>query len=221
MKFNEIDYTRFIKSFNGNITPFPKVGVRPLGRVIYLRHDIDAKLDHSVMMAQIEADMGIKSTYFVLNTAEYFKQDISKELDIIKACGHEIGWHNSAMETWYLDGMVKPIRFYVESPLSVLRNRYGCNVRGTAAHYVARPNDQTFRNYNIWKLNWQSKSQIPVETFTLEEFGLEYEAYVLHRDIYLCDSGKQWSINPIETAKTFNGKQDCIIQILIHPQWWY
>lgn len=222
MTFKGQHYRNLLGLFVGLIVPFPSIeaDANRFGRKIYLRHDIDGFINHSVQMAQIERDLGIKSTYFVLDTADYFKNDISKELEIIQACGHEIGWHNAAMEAWYLDGMVKPVKDYITRPLGVLRERYGVNVRGTAAHYVKPPNEHLFRNYNLFDLRWAHQSKVEVQRFTLKEFGLEYEAYYIKRDMYLCDSGGNWNIDPFEAANKFNSSENCTIQILIHPQWW-
>jgi len=40
-------------------------------RSVILRHDIDMDIDRAVRMAQIEAEMGAASTYFVLVTSNF------------------------------------------------------------------------------------------------------------------------------------------------------
>jgi hypothetical protein len=222
MKFQETDYRNFLLSLNGEFKFFPpSLGDGPpKGRTIYLRHDIDGHPENSVAMSLIEKDMGIKSTYFVLNTATYFENDLSKELDIIKSGGHEIGWHNSALYTWVVEGETKPLREYIETPLKILRERYGCRIRGSAAHCVKVPYIDVFRNYQIWEWAWMVPPTIDFEKFNMLEFGLDYEAYATLRGIYLCDSANKWNRNPGETIALFNSTENITMQLLIHPQWW-
>ena len=223
MKFNGRDYKELISSIDGDFRFFPAVGTdRPDGRVVYLRHDIDGRPELAAEMALLELEMGIRSTYFVLNTHPYWKKEaeLEKVIDTILGCGHEIGWHNAAVEEWFLDGKVRPMREYFTEPLQVLRERYGVPVRGTSAHYVSKPNDQTFRNYNAFNLPFRNYSQIPLEQYDLSEFGLEYETYFVTYDIYLCDSGKAWNEDPDAVIGLFNRMKNSILQLLIHPQWW-
>ena len=222
MKFHGLEYRDFLKQFKDPFLMFPSIaddGEKP-GRLIYLRHDIDDNIENSVAMAKIEAGMGIKSTYFVLDTADYFKRNISKELNFIRDCGHEIGWHNNALYSWYADHMQKSLKFYIIGPLYVLRTMYGITVRGSASHFVPNHSEHLFHNYNIWTLPYKFQSTIANDQFTLEEFGLEYETYFLQRDIYLCDSANRWNRDMELTVEDFNGRENCKMQILIHPQWW-
>lgn len=220
MNFNGIDYRDYLKTLGGPFLPFPAIGQDPKGvRRIYLRHDIDGKIENSVRMAHLEAELGIKSTYFVLDTASYWNYDISHELAEIKSLGHEIGWHNDALQAWYLDGRKKPLRNYITVPLMILR-AHGLRVRGTSAHYVSPPNDQTFRNYNLWNLPYSHREQIPVEKFMLADFSLEYECSYIKYDLYQCDSGNKWFLPPGDVVERYHREQ-ITLQLLIHPQWWH
>jgi hypothetical protein len=223
MTFKGISYRDFLGLFVAPFVFFPSLRddeETPRGRKIYLRHDIDMDPRKAAEMAKIEKDLNIRSTYFILDTAEYFKRDISGEIETIKSCGHEIGWHNDAFQQWMKEGQSKPIRHYIETPLRELRKRYGCNVRGTSAHFVAHENEHLYHNYNIWSINYKYQNLIPVEKFNLLDFNLEYETYKVNRNIYLCDSGNNWNIDPYEAALMFKSFTNCTIQILIHPQWW-
>ena len=61
-----------------------------------LRHDIDNDLEKALELARIEQDLGVKSTYFVLVTSDFyniFSNKSEKLLDAISKCGHDIGLH--------------------------------------------------------------------------------------------------------------------------------
>jgi hypothetical protein len=221
MNFKDTDYREFLLSIKAPFVFFPAIADdKPTpGRKVYLRHDIDMRIDHAVLMARIEAEMGIRSTYFVLDTASYFLLNIQKEITEIQSYGHEIGWHNDAVQAWYLTGRFRPIREFIETPLKKLRD-YGAKVRGTAGHFVAHENELIFHNYNIWKLKFNFQSVIPIEQFDLSEFGLEYETYYIKNNIYFCDSGNEWNHNPVSVVQDFNSRENYTMQLLIHPQWW-
>ncbi len=221
MTFCGIDYKCFLLSILAPFVFFPALedDKPPRMRKVYLRHDIDMRMDRAVAMARVEAEMGVRSTYFVLDTAAYFKEDLSRDVKEILSYGHEVGWHNDAFQAWFLDGMKRPVREFIETPINKLRN-YGATVRGTAGHFVAHDIEHLFHNYNIWKLPYKFQSIIPCQQFNLRDFGLEYETYFLERDHYLCDSGNHWNLDPQKVVAMFNNSDNDIMQILIHPQWW-
>lgn len=61
-----------------------------------LRHDIDYSLDKAVRFSQMEAFMGVRSTYFVMLTNQFYNvlsRSARESLKELIACGHEIGLH--------------------------------------------------------------------------------------------------------------------------------
>lgn len=66
------------------------------GKVLLLRHDVDLDLDAALQMAEIEASLGICSTYFAMASGAYYNPFSDKNRSILKrieALGHEIGLH--------------------------------------------------------------------------------------------------------------------------------
>lgn len=65
-------------------------------RCVILRHDIDNDIEKALELAKVEKELGVKSTYFVLITSDFynvFSARSEKLLREILACGHEIGLH--------------------------------------------------------------------------------------------------------------------------------
>ena len=199
------------------------------GPGIILRHDIDADLGKAVRMAEIEAgrDANInramfchgntplaKSTYFVLNTARYWKsKEMIPSLRYIQRLGHEIGWKNNAAVECAMTG--KKLELCIREPLEYLRS-HGITIRGTAAHGDKLCYKLGLMNYNIFCFpspGWDFWGNL--RTFTLEEFGLEYEAYHVPYDDYLidCHSGQ-------EEAGIKHWESGGRYQIVIYPQNW-
>jgi len=77
------------------IVPFCKLPNKDIPYLI-LRHDIDISLPAALKMAQIEKDLNIKSTYFVLFSSKVYNVLEGDNVDILKQIsklGHEIGLH--------------------------------------------------------------------------------------------------------------------------------
>lgn len=65
-------------------------------RCVILRHDIDTSLAQAVRLAELEAEAGVKSTYFVLLRTEFYNPASRRSQDAlhrIQTLGHEIGLH--------------------------------------------------------------------------------------------------------------------------------
>jgi len=61
-----------------------------------VRHDIDYNLDKALEMAQLEFEIGIKATYFILLSSDNYNPftfENQKIIRTIKDMGHEIGLH--------------------------------------------------------------------------------------------------------------------------------
>ena len=218
------DYIQLIRSFEGEIVPFPAMKDDPgiKGKRIYLRHDIDLDLKRAMDMAELEHKNGIRSAYFFLNTAGYWDA-MTNEPGLFEQMGHEVGWHNNALSQFYVYNKGKGLKDIIEEPLKVLREQFGCTIRGTASHGDNYCASMQFINYHAFGL--QSKVvRFPIREdhpiFNLSDFQLEYEAYFLKRNFYLSDSSGHFEEEAPLLLGKFNSMQDCTIQILCHPNRW-
>lgn len=67
-----------------------------VSRCVILRHDIDTSLSQAVRLAELEAEEGVSSTWFVLLRTDcynVFSKAGKEALDRIYSLGHEIGLH--------------------------------------------------------------------------------------------------------------------------------
>lgn len=65
-------------------------------RCVILRHDIDQSLSQAVRLAELEAEEGVRSTWFVLLRTDFynaFSKAGTEALRRIRSLGHEIGLH--------------------------------------------------------------------------------------------------------------------------------
>lgn len=82
---------------------------------VILRHDIDTSLPQAVKLAELEADEGVQSTWFILLRTDFynvFSKSGQEALDRIRSLGHEIGLHfdeASYVPALDLDGVVQSV----------------------------------------------------------------------------------------------------------------
>jgi hypothetical protein len=234
------DYAELLESIKAPKHPLKAAisGVPTLAmwsnKAVLVRHDIDYRMDHALEFARAEAAMGCHATYFLLHTANYF--DYSKVFGMQVAelhdLGHEVGLHSSFISDWYVNGgKCEP-----ERPIKFLRD-HAFPVVGTAAHGDRLCYEHDFVNYEVWKECQKPREKPgPWPKFNLSDFGLAYEAYSLHRDAYLTDTGHHWKgalrfmplferwsdpLSKEQTIEGFNAMDNtAIMQLLVHPIWW-
>ena len=70
--------------------------------VIALRHDIDHDLDLALEMAHHEHERGIRATYFLLHTCDYWNDPrFTQKCAQLQDYGHEIGLHLNLLTEWF------------------------------------------------------------------------------------------------------------------------
>ena len=220
--------------------------------VIGLRHDCDANhsLATAVDMARWEAELGYRSTYFILHTSPYWKYSWFEEaLEDIAMAGHEIGIHVDALAESLVTGEDPDL--ILERAIKRLRD-LGHSIRGAVGH----GNPLCLRDRMEWESPFANDEQflecrrpdhgaadreinrgaasLRLRPRPLADFGLEYEAlWCAHPWAWRCsDSGGKW-LNPgfEETAEIFAKQTDVTVlpnateaprqlHLLIHPDWW-
>jgi hypothetical protein len=199
--------------------------------IVLLRHDVDDDLDASVRMASLEMECGVVATYFILNTAPYWKKNdetMWEKIKKIEGMGHEIAWHNNLITEWILahnwkEGYTFPaheidndiMTRFINDTLAIFKKNK-INVKGTASHGDKLCYKYGYINYEVFEectrmdfdMGFAPKT-ITHPVVKMKDFGLKYEAYHLPRDKYY------WKVLPTEADL-----QEGITQVLIHPQWW-
>ncbi len=203
--------------------------------IVGLRHDVDFNPFKALEMAQIEKGYGIRATYFLLSTAEYYghisgsKMVRSTGIDYlykeIHKTGAEIGIHNdllTIMIIYKLDPFLfnkEELAFYKSLRIRI----YGTAAHGSPLAKITVPNYQIFSDFaKSDSVAYQGK-KYPLGKHSLKKYGFKYEAYFINYNIYFSDSRGKWNdpegFNGI-LKKLDNSKPGDRIQILAHPDWW-
>lgn len=238
--FRWSDYNLLMEKLSGGkFTVLPINEMRqhydPTRVVVGLRHDMDFNAFRGLEMADIEKSFGIRSTYYVLATAEYYGQlnhngvirntGMDSLYKRISNRGAEIGIHNDLLTVMISYGL-DPFLFNARE--LEFFNSIGITIHGTASHgspiaRVTVPNYQIFSDFAIKDSVEYNGRKYPLGIKTLADFGYEYEAYFIDYNIYISDSGGKWN-DPEDFTGILKRLDNSVpgdrIQILVHPDWW-
>lgn len=165
-------------------------------KVIFLRHDIDASVSMALQMAEFEAELGVRSTYFVLPNSPLYnllEDEVIEILIKIRNMGHWTGLHVDLPNTALFKNVT------IEEATNILFKSFSSLVPFEPVISYHRP--------------------------TRDVFGLKFESFVntyenrFFKDIkYLSDSKKNWREGcPCQVI--LEGKYEQL-QLLTHPVWW-
>lgn len=163
-----------------------------------LRHDIDIDLHLALEMAKIEADLGIKSTYFImLRSPVYnlFSRSNSIALNQILILGHDLGLHYDA---GFHSRKSIPLVKSIMNEIKVLETMFGKKIKCVSFH--------------------QPSKEIISSNLDLKPFKNTYNDYDMAGFHYVSDSNKNWKKE--SAYEIYSNKIYDKFQLLIHPIWW-
>lgn len=201
MRFTYSDYENMLKLLLDNGYAVADYNTHSkFDKCAILRHDIDYDLEKALPFAKLEKECGVKSTYFVLVTSDFYNVFSSSSqgvLNSISGLGHNIGLHFD--EVRYPDLFGKPERLkekiLIESEL--LSKATGLAVESVSMH---RPSKQIL----------EANISIPgiVNSYS-DEFFKNFK--------YLSDSRRNWR-EPIE--EIIKNQKYARLHILTHAFWY-
>lgn len=171
----------------------------PAARYFVLRHDIDYSPEAALRMAQLEAGMGIRATYFLLLNTSYYNllsEEYCKCPRKLIELGHDVGFHYdvAALSCAGKDRLGDTLRAHV----AMLEQLTRTPVRAIAMHNPSVSGEDPFRGHR--------------------EFLNVYDDRCVKEGAYFSDSCGVW--RP-ETLNVFqSGTLPPRFQLLIHPMFW-
>jgi hypothetical protein len=166
---------------------------------LILRHDIDQSLDKAKIMSEIEADLGISSTYFLFLKSPFYNMFSYNGEECIRSIisnNHYIGLHFDYSK--YSFHTVSQLTYQIKKEAEFLQSYFGVKVDSISFH---RPLDVDFFN----KLE-------------LSLYPHAYEDIFMDDYKYFSDSRGSWRFgNPLESIEYQEKKN---LHLLIHPIWW-
>lgn len=235
MDFTVKKYTELLKTLikqDYSFLTFKEFLEHPVSKCIVLRHDVDLLPENSLRFAEIEHELGLKSTFFFQMEPTIYKIDIVKR---ISELGHEIGYHYKDIETisssnyWHWNNGLDYELILDLGYESFLKNlakiREDVTVKTICMHGSPRCK---LDNKIIWQKYDYRK---------LDLIGEPYYAINWNDVAYLTDSGRRWNGEKFIVRDKVNSKfkfdfystDDIIknidklpdrIMITTHPQRW-
>ncbi len=139
-------------------------------KVVILRHDVDRKIVNALRMAELEHNLGIRSSY-------YFRYPYTFEPEIItqiQSLGHEVGYHYETLTK--AKGNVELAATLFEKELAAFRNVCEVNTICMHGNVLSR-----YDNRDLWKHIEMNNYNI------LGEASLSIE-----NAVYFTDTGRKW-----------------------------
>ena len=161
------------------------------GSHVVLRHDVDRFPRRSLALAELEAELGIRSTYFFRVKPVSFSE---KVIARIKELGHEIGYHYEVLSDAQGD-IDLAWKLFVRNLTKF--EQFG-GVKTISMH--GRP-FSAWDNRSLWK------------HFNYRKLGIKLEVYMdidWSKYLYLTDTGRTWNGNysirdNVQNGKNFQG----------------
>lgn len=177
-------------------------------RFCVLRHDIEFSVDRALLLARIESDLGVTSTYTVQlrnNTYNALSQKNIEVVQEIKKLGHQIGLHQNPPKMSD-DELVE----YIQKDIETLEHYYGFEVDRFAFHRCGS-NPQILEKY----------VQVPDKINCYDKRFFHYFKGNKPKDFrvhYLADSNHLWKYgHPLYVDYTVYPFR---MQLLTHPYSW-
>ena len=138
-----------------------------------IRHDVDLRPNFSLRIAQVEAEMGVKATYYFRTVAESYDEAIIKQ---IVSLGHRAGYHYECLTT--CNGNIEAA--YEDFCHNLERLRKVVPITTACAHGSPR---SPWNSQDIWNQH------------DIHALGIEYEPMLdtdFSTTLYLTDTGRRW-----------------------------
>ena len=170
-------------------------------KCVILRHDVDFNIEKAYEFAKFEYENGIKSTYFVLVSSEFYNLYSKRNRDIlssIQKMGHTIGLHYDEMAYEKDFGDIDKTKENIREEIRVLSSILGEKVDCFSYH---RPSRSVLESYIEIENVINSYSKVFFEEFK-----------------YLSDSRMHWREPVVDIAE--NAKYEKL-HVLTHPFWYF
>lgn len=165
---------------------------------VVLRHDIDYSIDSAVRLGQLEYDLGVQSTYFVLLRTDFYNPASQHSLNMLRSLqsmGHEIGLHFD--EKAYPEGTQEETVKRILKERDILERILETPVTTVSMH---RPSKATL----------EADLQIPG---MVNSYGKTF----FHDFKYLSDSRRHWREPVLEIIRSGEYER---LHILTHAFWY-
>lgn len=196
MEYTYEEYKNIISSINDSDSKFGSYNDKDQDNVVILRHDVDWSPKKAKIMAEIESNHGVQSTYFFLLTSPFynsFERSVRKKIKEIDKMGHDVGLHFSTHQYWSSEPQPGELVAAVHREQRVLSELVDNPASAVSFHIPPE-----------WILSRK-----------FESFISAYEPQFFKKFTYLADSNQRWRDDP-PLGEIVPSR----LQMLVHPGLW-
>jgi hypothetical protein len=175
----------------------PELLQRDERTVCFLRHDIDYDPGCVPPISAIEAERGVRATYFFQTACPFYRADDDKVATVIRdvlRAGHWLGLHFDATKTPDDERVLDE----VDAAAAELESRFGAPVRAVSFHM---PTHRPVRHLRLRG----------------ERINTYAPAFFDHVE-YVSDSNQNWRGKDL--GRILSEARPRLLQVLTHPVWW-
>jgi hypothetical protein len=163
---------------------FSEYLMQPDGRVIMLRHDVDARKQNSLLFAKLLHARGIKGSFYFRMVPQSIDAEVIKE---IAGMGHEIGYHYEDMDFARKQFPAGTVKSGLYDQAWVLFKKHLSQLREISPVTTISMHGSPRSKYDN-KALWQK--------YDFRELGIIGEPYLdidFNEVAYLTDTGRRWN----------------------------
>jgi len=172
---------------------------------VFLRHDVDADLEAAVAMAELECNLGIRSTYFLMLTSPLYNllnNEFARLGRRLVSLGHAVGLHYDENYNSSIRMNSSDTSLDIQAQAALIGKLLACEIKAVSFH---QPSSNVLKS--------------PPETHPLAN---AYDFLGKADSAYVSDSNRREGFMEDILSFTMEGpKRVKSLQILIHPMWWY
>ncbi len=172
----------------------------PQAHSVLWRHDVDWSMHRAYALAKLEAENGVRATYFLWPHSEMYnllERGVADLARTIHALGHDIGLHlDTAFHGITAESQLDDV---ISWETGVLERLLACRVDAFSFH-----------NPGVRELGWQR-----------ERYGGRINTYAAQFQSgigYVSDSNGYWRHRRLADVLAY--ATDAQLQVLTHPEWW-
>tara|TARA_Y100001958_G_C21238729_1_gene565836 strand:- start:1483 stop:2271 length:789 start_codon:yes stop_codon:yes gene_type:complete len=197
----------------------------PKNKVIILRHDVDLLPYNSLRFSNIQAELGVKGSYYFRAVPESWDENVIKE---IASLGHEVGYHYENMDTCngIVDKAWNDFRFNLDKLRQLVKVKTICMHGSPLSKY---DNKELWSKYDYRKLGIIGEPYYDInfdEVFYLTDTGRSWDGWkasirdkVPQQEEWYKQGKVYHTTNEIISAAKNNQLSDKIM-FTMHPERW-
>ena len=197
--FTEAEYGRLLRLAKAGyrFIAFPEYRTASPPCVLW-RHDLDFSVHRGLALARIEAEAGVRSTFFLNLHSRFYnalEPEVAERVREIVALGHDLGVH---FDPSFYGARETSLEDALRREQELLEDTFECSVGSFSLH-------------NPGPSPWSDDDELA---------GLvnAYGAYLRDHFGYCSDSHGYWRFQPL--SQVLAAREHERLQVLTHPEWW-